>query len=98
MLEHEPEPELEYELLFEDHLLLALPAGHALAAGREADLAELADADWVAANPCLCRDAMEAACGLRGFTPRVVSQTDDYLAMQGSSRRVWAWRSSRASR
>jgi hypothetical protein len=32
---------------------------------------------------------MEAACGLRGFTPRVVSQTDDYLAMQGSSRRVY---------
>jgi hypothetical protein len=26
MLEPEPEPELEYELLFEDHLLLALPA------------------------------------------------------------------------
>jgi DNA-binding transcriptional LysR family regulator len=83
MLDREREPELEHELLFEDHLLLALPAGHALAAGRDADLAELADADWVAPHPCTCRDALEAACELRGFTPRVVSQTNDYLAMQG---------------
>jgi LysR family transcriptional regulator, transcription activator of glutamate synthase operon len=83
MLEPEPEPELEYELLLEDHLLLALPPGHALAgAGREADLADLAEADWVAPNPCTCRDAMEAACELRGFTPRVVSRTNAYLAMQ----------------
>jgi DNA-binding transcriptional LysR family regulator len=83
MLPRELEPELEYQLLFEDHLLLALPEGHVLALGGEVDIAELADAAWVAPNPCLCRDAMEAACEIRGFTPRVVSQTNDYLAMQG---------------
>ena len=83
MLAQEPEPELEYELLFEDHLLLALPTGHRLADGPEVDITELADADWVAPNPCLCRGAMEAACEIRGFSPRVVSQTNDYLAMQG---------------
>jgi DNA-binding transcriptional LysR family regulator len=83
MLAQEPEPELEYELLFEDHLLLALPTGHRLAVAPEVDITELADADWVAPNPCLCRDAMEAACEIRGFSPRVVSPTNDYLAMQG---------------
>jgi DNA-binding transcriptional LysR family regulator len=83
MLQEEPEPELEYELMFEDHLLLALPAGHAQVNRAAVDLADLAGADWVAPNPCLCRDAVEAACGMRGFEPHVVSQTNDYLAMQG---------------
>jgi DNA-binding transcriptional LysR family regulator len=83
MMGCEPEPELEYELLFEDHLLVALPMSHALAAAESADLAALADEPWVAPNPCLCRDAVEATCELRGFKPNVVSQTNDYLAMQG---------------
>ena len=83
MMDREPEPELEYELLFEDHLLLALPATHPQAEQPVADLAELAEETWVAPNPCLCRDAVEAACSLRGFAPNVVSQTNDYLAMQG---------------
>jgi DNA-binding transcriptional LysR family regulator len=79
----EPEPELDYELLFEDHLLVALPAGHPHAEEPTADLAELADEPWVAPHPCLCRDALETSCELRGFNPNVVSQTNDYLAMQG---------------
>jgi DNA-binding transcriptional LysR family regulator len=83
LMDSEPEPELEYELLFEDHLLLALPALHPLAEEPVADLAALADDTWVAPNPCLCRDAVEAACSSRGFIPNVVSQTNDYLAMQG---------------
>ena len=83
LLEQDLEPDLEYELLFEDHLLLALPTGHALANGAAVDLGDLADAGWVTPNPCLCRDAIEAACDMRGFEPRVVSQTNDYLAMQG---------------
>src|SRR5918994_6646640 len=83
IMDCEPEPELEYELLFEDHLLVALPIGHALAEEESIDLAELADETWVAPNPCLCRDAVEATCELRGFKPNVVSQTNDYLAMQG---------------
>jgi DNA-binding transcriptional LysR family regulator len=83
LMDCEPEPELEYELLFEDHLLLALPAGHPLADEPSADLAALADEAWVTPNPCLCRDALEATCELRGFKPNVVSQTNDYLAMQG---------------
>jgi DNA-binding transcriptional LysR family regulator len=83
LMDREPEPELEYELLFEDYLLLALPAGHPLADEPSADLAALADEAWVAPNPCLCRDALEATCELRGFKPNVVSQTNDYLAMQG---------------
>jgi DNA-binding transcriptional LysR family regulator len=83
MMERDPEPELEYELLFEDHLLLALPLGHPQAEQESADLAALSDETWVAPNPCLCRDAIEASCELRGFQPNVVSQTNDYLAMQG---------------
>jgi DNA-binding transcriptional LysR family regulator len=83
MLGQDPEPELEYELLFEDHLLLALPSGHRLADRAVVDIGDLADDAWVTPHPCLCRDAVEAACDLRDFRPRVVSQTNDYLAMQG---------------
>jgi DNA-binding transcriptional LysR family regulator len=83
MMDREPEPELEYELLFEDHLLVAMPAGHPQAEEPSADLAALAHEPWVTPNPCLCRDALEAACELRGFKPQVVAQTNDYLAMQG---------------
>jgi DNA-binding transcriptional LysR family regulator len=83
MMDREPELELEYELLFEDHLLVALPMGHALAEEESIDLTALADETWVTPNPCLCRDAVETICELRGFKPNVVSQTNDYLAMQG---------------
>lgn len=83
MMDSEPEPELEYELLFEDHLLVAMPAGHPLAEEPSADLAALEGEPWVTPNPCLCRDALEASCELRGFKPHVVAQTNDYLAMQG---------------
>ena len=83
MMDREPEPELEYELLFEDHLLVAMPAGHPRAEEPSTDLAALADEPWVTPNPCLCRDALEASCELRGFKPDVVAQTNDYLAMQG---------------
>jgi DNA-binding transcriptional LysR family regulator len=83
MMDPEPEPELEYELLFEDHLLVAMPAGHPQAEELSADLAALADEPWVTPNPCQCRDALEASCELRGFKPNVMAQTNDYLAMQG---------------
>jgi DNA-binding transcriptional LysR family regulator len=83
MMDREPEPQLEYELLFEDHLLVAIPAGHPQADEPSADLAALADEPWVTPNPCLCRDALGASCELRGFKPQVVAQTNDYLAMQG---------------
>lgn len=83
VLEVPPEVELDYEALFEDPLVVALPAGHALADRSTVEIADLAEESWVAPNPCACREAIEVACEQRGFTPAVVSQTNDYLAMQG---------------
>jgi DNA-binding transcriptional LysR family regulator len=83
MLDRPTESELDYELLCEDRLLVALPEGHPLASRSTVELSALADETWVAPNPCICRDAIEAASSACGFVPQVVSQTNDYLAMQG---------------
>ena len=80
MMDCEPEPELEYELLFEDHLLLALPIGHALAEEESTDLAALADETWVTPNPASagtpsrppasCADSSRTWCRRRTTTWR----------------------------
>src|SRR5579875_1542255 len=74
---------VDLEPLFVDQMAVALPADHPFVGYSEVTLGDLADERWCAPNPCLCRDAFEYACRRAGFTPHVVSQTNDYLAMQG---------------
>ena len=77
------DPRQHWQVLAEDDMAAALPAGHRLAAARQVPLAALAAERWVASHPSVCREALELACRQTGFTPIVVSDTNDYLSMLG---------------
>lgn len=74
---------LELDPLFVDQMCVALPVGHPLAARDDVPLTALADEPWAAPHHTVCRDALELACRTAGFAPRVMSQTNDYMVMQG---------------
>jgi len=78
-----PDPALELEPLCLDHMVVALPPGHDAASSAQVRLAGLATAQWVAPHSSICRDAFEFGCRSAGFAPAVVSETNDYQAMQG---------------
>ena len=77
------DPALELEPLCLDHMVVALPPGHGAASSGRVTLAGLATAEWIAPHSSVCRDALEFACRSAGFAPAVVSETNDYQAMQG---------------
>ena len=77
------DPALELEPLCLDHMAVALPPGYGAASPGPATLADLATAQWIAPHSSVCRDAFEFACRSVGFAPTVVSETNDYQAMQG---------------
>jgi len=64
-----------------DELRAVLPAGHPAAVSGSVDLAELADADWIAGCP-RCRGHLLEACAAAGFTPRIGFETDNFVAVQ----------------
>jgi molybdate transport repressor ModE-like protein len=73
--------------LFDDPMLVALPAGHPLTTREDVDLAALAGEDWVVNGTAGCPDAelVREACRAAGFTPRVALElaVDDYQAALG---------------
>jgi DNA-binding transcriptional LysR family regulator len=77
------EPGIDLEPLFVDHMALALPAAHPLAGADSIGLDALRQEPWLAPHSSLCRDAFDFACRSAGFAPQVVSETNDYMAMQG---------------
>jgi DNA-binding transcriptional LysR family regulator len=77
------DPALELEPLCLDHMVVALPPGHGAASSGRVTLADLVTAQWIAPHSSVCRDALEFACRSAGFAPAVVSETNDYQAMQG---------------
>ena len=84
----QPLPDLvEAHPLFEDPMLIVLPAGHPLARRRALALADLAGEPWVLGGGpgCSDRDTVLRACHAAGFEPRVTVAfpTDDYNATQG---------------
>ncbi|MFG1701072.1 LysR family transcriptional regulator [Nonomuraea sp. NPDC049309] len=56
--------------LLEDRLLVALPAGHRLAAEPDVDLRDLAEETWIEAAPRGQPTLLLRACAAAGFTPR----------------------------
>jgi molybdate transport repressor ModE-like protein len=62
--------------LFEDPVLVILPAAHPLAGASELPLNRLAGETWILSK--LCQREMVRACGRAGFTPNVALVTDDY--------------------
>src|SRR4051812_29327518 len=63
--------------LLDDEVHVALPAGHALAAGDRLQLADLREERWIAGCP-RCRGHLLSLAERAGFAPRVDFETDDY--------------------
>jgi DNA-binding transcriptional LysR family regulator len=83
ILQQTHDPTLNWEELFADGMAVCLHRDHELADADEIALEQLSDAAFAAPYDCACRDALLQACRDSGFTPRVVTETNDYMAMQG---------------
>jgi DNA-binding transcriptional LysR family regulator len=73
----------ELEPLFADHMTAALPSGHPYADAAQVPLESLSGDRWVTPHSSVCREAIVFACRSAGFAPTVVTETNDYMAMQG---------------
>ena len=78
-------PDVDGVLLFEEPMLIALPADHRLAHRRAVRLAELADDRWMLGTAQSCPDAgrFTRACHAAGFDPDIAFHNDDYTAVLG---------------
>ncbi len=83
VLANRPREGLDLEPLFVDPMCVVLPHDHPCAAMAEVPLVALASESWAAPHHSVCRDALELVCRGAGFTPEVMSETNDYLVMQG---------------
>jgi DNA-binding transcriptional LysR family regulator len=83
ILERTHDASLAWDPLFGDQMAVCLPVRHPCAVRGSLSLEELQGETWVAPYDSVCREAIEVACSRAGFTPRVVSETNDYMAMQG---------------
>ena len=78
-----PDPRLRIASSAVDRMALAVPEDAAATRRGPVPLAELAGEQWIAPGPSLCRTALDEACRRAGFSPEVVSETNDYQAMIG---------------
>jgi DNA-binding transcriptional LysR family regulator len=77
-------PEVHWERLFAQPLLLAVPEGHPLAVRQEVALVEVADEDFVSLRPAWAlRSLSDELCAAAGFTPRVAFEGDDLSVVRG---------------
>lgn len=74
---------LDYETLFFDRMAVCLRRDDPRAARRSLELPDFACDTWIAPYDCVCRTALELACRQAGFAPRIVSESNDYMAIQG---------------
>jgi DNA-binding transcriptional LysR family regulator len=77
---------IERTPVMEDPMYVLLPAGHPLAERRRMRLEDLRDESWIVGSPrSTCPDALILlrACQSAGYEPRIVFNSDDYLAIQG---------------
>lgn len=65
-----------------DDLLAVLPAGHPAAGAGRAELADLAEENWIAGCPS-CRGHLLEVCDRAGFEPRIAFETDNVVAVEG---------------
>ncbi len=81
---HPRTPEVHWEQLFVQPLLLAVPPGHALIGRAEVSLAEAADDDFVALRPSWeLRRQSDDLCAAAGFVPRVTFEGHDLPVVRG---------------
>ena len=77
------DPSLDYDTLFVDRMALCVRRDDPQSSAEALDLREFATDSWVTPYDCVCRTALELACRQAGFAPRVASESNDYMAMQG---------------
>ena len=72
------------EHLLDDVMDVALPFDHPLAGRDEVELADLAEADWILANPGVpCWQLTRDACERAGFRPRARHYADEFVGVVG---------------
>jgi LysR family transcriptional regulator, transcription activator of glutamate synthase operon len=77
-------PEVHWEPLFSQPLLLAVPPEHPFAERDEVSLSEAADADFVMLRPSWeLRTLTDQLCAAAGFQPRVAFEGDDLSVVRG---------------
>jgi DNA-binding transcriptional LysR family regulator len=77
------DPALDYDTLFVDRMALCLRGDDSRAEQASLDLDDFAGDPWIAPYDCVCRTALERACHDAGFAINVVSESNDYMAIQG---------------
>ncbi len=84
LLPGQDDQRLRTEHLFDDVMDVALPFDHALADREEIELADLADADWILAQPGVpCWQLTKDACERAGFVPRARHYADEFIGVVG---------------
>jgi DNA-binding transcriptional LysR family regulator len=77
-------PDVQWEPLLLEPLVLAVPPAHHLADRQQVALAEVAQEDWVLLRPAWdLRSRVEELCSAAGFAPRVAFEVDDLPAVRG---------------
>lgn len=79
-LSHEPDE--IWQTVMEEHIWLAMPRSHPLAADAEVDVGDLSGARWISGCPS-CQGNLLDVCSVAGFRPDITYETDDYIALQG---------------
>jgi DNA-binding transcriptional LysR family regulator len=77
------ETRLDYETLFFDRMALCVPRDDSRAAAGCVELGDFSGDPWIAPYDSVCRTAIELACRQAGFSPHIVSESNDYMAIQG---------------
>jgi molybdate transport repressor ModE-like protein len=78
-------PDIEAVHLFDEPMLIALPAQHALAGRARVELSDLAEERWMLGTTTACPDAGRfiQTCHGAGFDPKIAFHNDDYTAILG---------------
>lgn len=78
-------PDIDAIHLFEEPMLIALPADHPLAHRRQLNLSDLSEEKWMLGTTTACPDAGRfiGACRGAGFEPQIAFHNDDYTAILG---------------
>jgi molybdate transport repressor ModE-like protein len=78
-------PDIEAVHLFDEPMLMAVPADHPLAHRPQLELSDLAEEKWMLGTTTACPDASRfiQTCHAAGFDPTIAFHNDDYTAILG---------------
>jgi len=79
-LRHDPDE--IWQTALEEHIWVAMPRSHPLAAEPAVDVSDLEGARWISGCPS-CQGNLVDVCSVAGFQPDITYETDDYIALQG---------------